>query len=233
MAALAPLWTRYGQTDFLDCPGHGTGPSVRPDHRALFRDLDELSFGADLVGYSLGGRLAMWYGATHTSGLSHIIALSAHLGITEVGAREARRDRDQALAASLETTLDTDGALGKSLAERRTFLARWNSQPIFGDRTLTPSQLASRLGTPLRGFASSLRNDGTGVQPDLGDALATSKTPLIYLVGERDAPYQEQATRLGAIRPDATIVTVPGASHDLLADDPVAVCAILTGALSL
>jgi len=230
IAPLTELWRSYGTTDFLDCPSHGTSRAI--DHRALFADLDELTEGADLLGYSLGGRLALWYVATHRTKLSHVIALSAHLGHADEASRAARAKRDEDLAAALEATPDEGSGLGASLAPRREFLASWNAAPIFGGRALTPSQLQSRLGTQLSHLARSLRNDGTGAQLDLGPGLATSRTPLVYLFGQRDDPYRAQATRLAGIRPNAIIAEVPQAGHDVLADNPVATCATLKDALS-
>ncbi|ACU54543.1 thioesterase, menaquinone synthesis protein [Acidimicrobium ferrooxidans DSM 10331] len=211
---------------FLDAPGHGAnlGPS---SVRAFLDAVAELD--PDIViGYSMGGRLALWLAAVHPELEAEVIAFSAHPGIEAADARAERRRRDEALADRLDQ-LARPRALGADASNVDAFLDEWDSQPLFARRRLSERRRRGRALADPSGWAHALRAYGTGSQPDLTEALAHSRARLALVVGTRDTAYVAHAARL---RHRAHIVTVPNVGHDVLAEAPEIAQGIVLGLLA-
>ena len=96
----------------LDIVGHGA--SGKPDDLAPYaidraaRDAVAamLAFGfrrASWLGYSMGGRLALYVAATIPKAVDRLVLIGASPGLADPGEREARRAADEALADRIET----------------------------------------------------------------------------------------------------------------------------------
>src|SRR6266705_2117225 len=102
-----------------------------------------------LVGYSMGGRLALHVAVKRPERLLSLITIGAHAGLEEE-AREGRRRGDEALAQRIEA--DGVGA----------FVNYWSSLPMFaGLERRGPSFVAQaraeRMNNRAAGLAESLR----------------------------------------------------------------------------
>ncbi len=72
-----------------------------------------------LIGYSMGGRLAMMYAAKHREQVASLILMSTHPGLQTEQERESRRKNDAEWAKLIfELPIDE-------------FLFRWYNQPLF------------------------------------------------------------------------------------------------------
>lgn len=199
---------------FLDAPGHGD--NLGPSSVRAFLDA-VAALGPDVViGYSMGGRLALWLAAVHPELEGDVIAISANPGIAAADARAERRRRDEALADRLDQ-LPASRALGANATGVSSFLDEWDAQPLFARRRLSESRRRGRALADPSGWAHALRTYGTGAQPDLTEALAASRARLALIVGERDSAYVAHAGRLA---PRARVVIVPNVGHDVLAEAP-------------
>jgi 2-succinyl-6-hydroxy-2,4-cyclohexadiene-1-carboxylate synthase len=181
-----------------------------------------------VVGYSMGGRLALWLCAQVPSLETTVVAISANPGILDPTSRAARRDRDEQLAARLEHLqpargIDTDDT------EVRGFLRAWDAQPLFAARRLGEAELRDRAAGDPRGWAWALRTYGTGAQPDLVPALAASRARLHLVVGGADSAYRAHAERLHG---RARRVVIPGAGHDVPAEAPDLLAGAILGLLA-
>jgi 2-succinyl-6-hydroxy-2,4-cyclohexadiene-1-carboxylate synthase len=206
----------------IDLPGHGlTGVPGDPRRFTMAetaRDLTTLitTLGiaqAHWMGYSMGGRVALYLGITEPARVSSLILESASPGIAEEPEREERRARDEALAAEI-------GSRGV-----RWFVEHWESLPIFESQRGLPeetrsAQRARRLRNSTAGLADSLRGLGQGTQKFLGPRLGSLRCPTLLLAGALDPKYAGLAQQMAAAIPDAEVVLVPGAGHNIHLEQP-------------
>lgn len=226
------LWSLLPQRARLiavDLPGHGDSPdagATLPEAAAaLWATWDALGVERSaLVGYSLGGRLALWAAAAHPHRVTHLVTIGAHAGL-EGQDRRPRLESDEALARRIERQ-GVDW-----------FAAYWADLPIFaGLRARGPERLAAydrmRRANRASGLAASLRGMGGAAQPPFWDRLPTITAKALFLAGERDQPYLDHAHRLRAGVPGSRLGIVPGAGHPAHLEQPARVAALLGRALS-
>ncbi len=110
----------------VDLPGHGASLGLPPEDytiegttRALIRLLDLLGIERPaVVGYSMGGRLALYLALHHPERCAGLFLESASPGIEDAAERRARREADEEWARRLQEDFGT-------------FLADWYRQPPF------------------------------------------------------------------------------------------------------
>lgn len=159
---------------------------------------------AILLGYSMGGRIALY---TAFSGFFHALVLeSASPGLAGQTEREQRRLSDGALAARIER----DGVA--------PFVTYWEKLPLFASQSALPlalqeAQRRQRLNNHAIGLANSLRGIGTGVQPSLASQLPTLDIPVLLLAGALDPKFCSIAQHMQQAIPDARLHIVPDAGH--------------------
>ena len=219
----ARSWGRFGELIGagrelvrVDLPGHGGSAEVRADLAESAALLVEVASadGApfDLLGYSLGGRVALHAALAAPSGLRRLVLIGATGGIEDPAAREERRRRDEALAAQAEADLEE-------------FLVRWVASPMFAG--LADPGLGERRRNSPAGLASSLRLAGTGTQESLWDRLGEVRVPLLALAGAGDVRFALAAARLAHGVPAGVFSLVPGAGHAAHLAQPACCAAIV------
>ena len=94
-----------------DLPGHGSAATFRDPAsyrlKAVVESLvglldDEPVERADVVGYSMGGRVALGMAALAPHRIRSVVAIGARAGIVDTEERAARRADDETLAAAIE-----------------------------------------------------------------------------------------------------------------------------------
>jgi 2-succinyl-6-hydroxy-2,4-cyclohexadiene-1-carboxylate synthase len=225
MRDVATALARRFRTLSIDLVGHGRsdapddpGPYALPRcARQVAGVLDALvPRRAHLLGYSMGGRVALALCAAHPERVASALLVGASAGIADADARAARRRRDAALAARIEC----DGVPG--------FVDAWMAQPLFESqrRRLSPAQLAAargqRLDNRAKGLANSLRAMGSGAQEPLRDRLAAIHTPVCLVAGEDDTRFRAIAADLAGRVPAARVEEVPAAGHAAHLENPSA-----------
>ena len=183
-----PALSEYFCCIVPDLPGHGqtltqpnqyTFPSTCASLLSL---LDELNYQqVYLLGYSMGGRLAL-YMACHAPGrFLHAILESASPGLKTLAERREREKKDWAIAQKLETM-----PLSK-------FLDNWYKNELFSSLKKRPElyrEMRSRRETNnSTGLANALRGFSTGLQPSLWESLLELAVPLLLIVGEQDTKF--------------------------------------------
>jgi 2-succinyl-6-hydroxy-2,4-cyclohexadiene-1-carboxylate synthase len=205
-----------------DLLGHGR--SAAPADPALYRmeravvDLMAILDAMDaarthLLGYSMGGRVALAAAIAHPERFTSLILESASPGIADAGAREARIASDEALAEMVEH---------KGL---ETFVNRWERLPIFSGQERLPGAVraglrAQRLTNNPRGLAGSLRGLGAGVQAPLWERLGELRMPTLIMAGELDVKYVEIAQRMAEAIVNSRLVVIPDATHTIHLEQP-------------
>ncbi len=212
----AALASRYARIAFLDNPGHG-GLAPCPEPGAYFNAIEAVWPAADLFGYSMGGRLALWHLASYPATARRAVVISAHPGLASNG-RQERIASDHRLAETI-AAIPAVAGLGVATEPLLAFLREWNANPLFGSRRLEAADLAVRLRSEPRQLASSLERFGTGRQPELAPLIGRSPSQILYIAGELDAAYSQHGAQLSRL-PNVTAITVAGAAHDVIAAAP-------------
>ena len=147
-----------------DLPGHGNSPWTT---EAL--EFPEEPF--HLIGYSLGGRLAMRFALKHPERILSLTLLSAHYGLATESEKQNRLQSDEIWAHKLRT-LSFD-----------EFLREWYAQAIFTSfvmrRTKQPEALAQAL------LHWSLAH-----QPYYREELLAFPRPLFIFYGALDTKFK-------------------------------------------
>ena len=206
----------------LDLPGHGRSDAPGDPQRYAIEHCQQdilaalqssgVSRGeAVLLGYSMGGRIALY---TAFSGFFRALILeSASPGLEDPVEREQRRSSDEALAASIER----DGV--------QAFIDRWEKLPLFASQSTLPAEArealrSQRLHNRAGGLAQSLRGVGTGVQPSLHARLPTLHIPVLLIAGELDTKFTAIARSMAGALPRSQLRIVPGAGHAVHLERP-------------
>jgi 2-succinyl-6-hydroxy-2,4-cyclohexadiene-1-carboxylate synthase len=200
----------------VDVIGHGESDS--PEEVAAYTmdafiaDLDALIEVLNLnrvalLGYSMGGRIALRFALRHPERLWALVLESASTGIEDDAERAARVAGDEALAQRLER----DGL--------EPFIDYWQSIPLWASQTSLPQEKRhalrqQRLKNNVTGLANSLRGMGAGADPFVTDAqLAALTVPTLVQAGALDTKYRNLALHLGEVLPDATVQIIENAGH--------------------
>jgi 2-succinyl-6-hydroxy-2,4-cyclohexadiene-1-carboxylate synthase len=198
----------------IDLPGHAGSDAVRADLPAtatLVRDAVASCVGdqpCDLVGYSLGARVALHVATGTDLDIKHLVVIGATGGIENEADREWRRQADDAMADALEASGDVEG-----------FIARWVSGPLFA-RLADAAQTMERRRNSAAGLASSLRLAGTGTQEPLWERVPGLRVPLLALAGTDDTRFAAHAVRLARVAPHGLVSLIPGGGHAVHLSQP-------------
>jgi 2-succinyl-6-hydroxy-2,4-cyclohexadiene-1-carboxylate synthase len=170
----------------FDLPGHGDAVSDRaiPEFNALIEGLGAMiPSPAHLVGYSMGGRIAMHIALRFPERVSSLVVISASPGIENETQRAMRRESDTAWANKLRKM------------ERRDFLREWYAQPVFASLRDKPEQLAAIIERRITGdaglLADALVKWGQGTVPSLW--RVPLDVPRQWIFGEKDVAYTKMA----------------------------------------
>ncbi|MTD42574.1 2-succinyl-6-hydroxy-2,4-cyclohexadiene-1-carboxylate synthase [Erwinia sp. CPCC 100877] len=211
-----PGWSQL----WVDLPGHGGSTDI------VAKDFNDVSarlaatleyHGVErywLVGYSLGGRVAMYHAClAQPRGLRGLVVEGGHPGLKTPMERQERAESDARWAARLRSE------------PLEQVLEMWYCQPVF--RHLNASQRAAlvalRRRNEPRALAAMLEATSLSRQPYLAPRLKTLDIPFYILCGEQDVKFRSLASC------DALpLRTIPGAGHNAHRENPQAFGATLT-----
>ncbi len=204
-----------------DLPGHGQAAERRPaSFAACAAYVRALAGGpCTLVGYSMGGRIALHTALTVPGLVERLVLIGASPGIADPAEREQRRRADEALAERIE-------AIGVE-----AFAEEWGAQPLFAaqDARVAAAAHADRLRNTAGGLAAALRGLGTGVMEPLWGRLGELAMPVTLVVGERDVRFRAIAEQMAPAIVDSRLELVAGAGHATQLERPEAVAATIAG----
>lgn len=206
----------------VDLPGHGLSAecsrALFPMPRAalaLLAVLDDLGVRQCVpVGYSMGGRLALYLALTHPDRCRALVMESGSPGLESEQERESRRQWDDSKAEELERQgLDA-------------FLQDWYRQPLFHSIGRNQARFAAlmdrrRHNDPV-GLARSLRLMGTSSQPSLWPELPGIPFPWLAVAGELDSRYRKTMRDMVSLSENGRLATIPDAGHNTHFENPEA-----------
>jgi 2-succinyl-6-hydroxy-2,4-cyclohexadiene-1-carboxylate synthase len=204
----------------IDLPGHGKSRNVSENtytfpatSHAIIQTLDQAGVtSAPIVGYSMGGRIALYLAVHHPHRCSALIVESATAGIRKKTARENR------LALDLERARELERGTFEE------FLRTWYSQPIFASLADTPDTLRKviqrRLLNNPKCLAKALRGFSIGSQPSLWDHLSSLQIPVLFIGGTKDRKYVAILHEMAEKISSPSITLIAGAGHNVHIESP-------------
>lgn len=205
-----------------DFPGHGSSDApanaarysiehCTADLVALVNQL-ELSR-IHLLGYSMGGRVALHFALCHPERVARLVLTSASPGLADPQERAQRAASDAALAEKIER----EGV--------PSFVEFWTNLPLFATQKNLPEPVRTalyqqRLHNRAHGLANSLRGLSVGVQPSLWDQLPNLNMPTLLLAGALDQKFAIIAQTMSQAIPNAQLAIIPHAGHTVYLEQP-------------
>ena len=148
-----------------------------------------------LLGYSMGGRLALHALLADPEKWRAAIIISAHPGL--ISDHQSRLAHDQKWA---------------DLAEQDwpQFLQKWNQQGILDQKPLGLLQATAQDQIPV---SQSFHSWSLGAQNNLRPKLAQITTPILWITGENDQKFTTIAREITPTIPSSTHLTIPNCGH--------------------
>ncbi|WP_232319205.1 2-succinyl-6-hydroxy-2,4-cyclohexadiene-1-carboxylate synthase [Sporosarcina ureae] len=206
----------------IDLIGHGkteapetiTRYKMEEQIKDLYEVLQKLEIEKPiLLGYSMGGRVALGYTATYPEKVTSLVLESSSPGLRTSEQRLARRTADNKLADKIEQ---------QGMPE---FVDFWQEIPLFHtQKKLSESQRQAvrneRLCQRPTGLANSLRGIGTGSQPSYWQTLEQLSLPVLLVTGSEDEKFETIAQEMMKNLPNARHETIKNAGHAIHVEKP-------------
>lgn len=167
---------------------------------------------AGVIGYSMGGRLALHLACTAPQRVRCLVLEGASPGLATPQERYARLQADDKLAKRIQN----DGTAA--------FVDYWENLPLFASqRELSQAQRArirqTRQQHSPTGLACCLKGMSTGRQPNLWPMLPYLQVPVLLLAGERDLKFRGIAAEMYESMSslnlnETTLSVIPQAGHN-------------------
>ncbi len=209
-----------------DLPGHGETqcapetplPEMPALAAALLAEMDRRGLArCACIGYSMGGRLALYLATHYPQRFWAVVVESASPGLPSASARHTRQEQDEALASRLaEMEADPEAFAA--------FLEEWYAMPLFKSLTSHPETLKNllrrrRINRPAV-LAAALRALGTGSQPNLWPMLGDISVPTLLVTGALDLKYVALSKEMQKHAPQLHTYCVPDCGHNVHLENP-------------
>ncbi len=211
-----------------DLPGHGANtadPFASPitfdalaDWLCQLLDAQRLER-VHLLGYSLGGRIALHFACRHPQRLLSLALEGASPGLQDETERARRRAEDDTRAASM---------VQHGMA---AFVETWYDMPLFASLRQHPRKLAAIKTAASQNdpqwMSRIIRDLSPGRQTPLWDCLPHLTLPTLLMAGALDSKYAQLIAVMAAHMPQAHTRLIADAGHNAHAEQPRAVQAAL------
>ena len=166
-----------------------------------------------MLGYSMGGRIALSYAAAFPENIKALILESSAWGIKEKDQRETRIKEDEKIAGFI---------LSSSMEEFTEF---WMNRPIFKtQKNLNPEILkrvkSGKMKNNPVGLSNSLLAAGTGKMNPPQNNIKGFRMPVLLITGGLDKKFTGINSEMAALLENAKHVTVPEAGHNVHLEKP-------------
>ncbi len=219
---LAKRLTECCNVLLVDLPAHGK--SLAHDDEAsqaweiFFGELDGILQKLRLkhiclLGYSMGGRLALQWAVNNPQRTEKLILESANPGIANAEERRLRLQNDLALSAKMQSPE----------FDFERFLKDWYAQPLFANLNRHPAfadLLRQRLqNDPLR-LAWALNAFSVGRQENIWPRLADMRQPTLLICGAADEKYMRISERMQRCNPKFKRQVAEHCGHNVHFENP-------------
>lgn len=172
-----------------------------------------------LLGYSMGGRLALRALVERPHPWHAAVIISAHPGLEDPAGRATR------LAA------DAQWGVRAFRDDWQDFLSAWNSQPTLAGAQIREPAASRNLSLRRREIARSFVDWSLGGQQPLWSLLPELELPVLWIAGENDRKFRALAERAAPLCPAGRLEIAPGAGHRVPWDAPDWLSATVSGFL--
>jgi len=165
-----------------------------------------------LLGYSMGGRLALYLLTKFPDKWHNIVLESTSPGLSSDNERMKRMELDANLANKIEN------------GDFNLFLQQWYRQPIFKSlqhKANFQDLISQRMQNDPNKLATSLRTMGTGKQSPLWDQLSGIKNPVLLLAGEFDRKFSIIMARMEKTLAQAKLEIIKDVGHNIHFEQPL------------
>lgn len=152
-----------------------------------------------LIGYSLGGRLALHALQQAPQQWNSAVIISTHPGLRDAHQKSQRVQMDAEWAERIRSM------------PWKTLMDMWYSLEVFRGDTIVPQRVENEYHR--ENLAQALTTWSLGQQEDLQNIIFSLKMPILWIVGENDYKYREQAEGLQFHHPLSKVLTVRNAGH--------------------
>lgn len=178
----------------------------------IFEQLNLEAF--TLVGYSMGGRIALSYAIEYPERVSSLILESASPGLATEEERVQRQLSDKKLAERIVR----DGL--------ESFVNFWEEIPLFDSQKDLPLARRQkvrneRLNQQEIGLANSLLGIGTGSQPSYWREIEKMALPVLLITGEYDEKFIKISREMKRFFPNVQELIVNHVGHAIHVEKPV------------
>ena len=177
---------------FLDC----CPMSLDECGQALADEIKRIDPEPTLLGYSMGGRLALHAMLSQPELWKSAIIVSAHPGLNKETEKCQRREKDAEWSA-----LALKG-------DWRDFLRKWDTQDVLSGEVKMPDRI--KLKERRISVARSFVDWSLGAQADLTPELAKITCPTLWVTGESDSKFTELAK--------SAVSHLPHGKHQVISD---------------
>lgn len=142
-----------------------------------FNTINKTSHNNILIGYSLGGRLALHAIVENPHIWKAAIIISAHPGLVDTEEKEIRYTSDKIWAEKFKNN------------SWENVIVEWNNQPVFSG---TPeSFIRQKEHFNLDSLTKELINFSLAKQENLRSKIKNINTPILWLAGEKDIKFSK------------------------------------------
>src|SRR5579875_310614 len=211
-------WGTHSQLIIPDIIGHGQTELSHDVNRYKMEKaasdlktiLDQLKVSRiDLLGYSMGGRLALSFAILFPGRVRKLILESSSPVLLMESERKRRRESDAKLAQFIRE----QGV--------KAFVDYWDDIPLFATMKRLPSAVKEkirkqRLNNSSEGLANSLLGMGTGSQPSWwGPPLRNLDCEVLLVTGKEDEKFCGIAHNMMKELKNASWITVENSGHTI------------------
>ncbi len=204
----------------LDLPGHGESPLSLKSFEELSFTIKELIQIASkgecyLIGYSLGGRVALDLFNRYPDLISGVILESCHPGLQNKEEKLKRLNFDKNLFSNVSKNKKEDFLY---------FLINWYQLPLFGNMSRNKNfqdLLKKRMKNDPEKMKSMATFFSLGNQDNFFPSLSKNETPILYITGNGDKKYTDLGKELSKKSQPLNHIIIEGASHNTHFDKPL------------
>lgn len=159
-----------------------------------------------LLGYSMGGRLALNFALQHPQKISHLILISTRAKSSQAEELEKRKIWESRWAERF---------LNEPVKD---WFEAWNQQDVFGGDTATierPQQTPQQILSSFKGWSLSSQPHGLRELEEL-------RVPQLWLIGENDKKYLNHRSEIEGLSSNPEIGLIKAAGHRIPLEQPQA-----------
>lgn len=215
-------WGRQSRLLIPDIIGHGKTDSPKEQNfyqietmaYSLKSILDQIGVNQiDLLGYSMGGRLALTFALLFPNRVRKLILESTSPGLKTFGEQELRRMNDAKLAQFI---------IDKGI---ESFVEFWEEIPLFHTMKRLPASVQNqvreqRLKNSPQGLSNSLLGMGTGSQPSWWNQLSQVTSDVLLLTGREDLKFCQIAEEMAPKLCNSKWIVVENCGHAIHVEEP-------------